>query len=183
MKGRWVLGLILALALISVLGVFVARSFGRTAPDPVPMVPPSSAPPAPHRTAYPLPAPPAESSAPPRTEDVAPIDNEPIPRDVALAFSTSASRVMGQVRSECVDPWMAADDLDEVEFALNTLVVDGRVVDIELLTVLDALPEDVLACVRDVAWSNDWPDVQMKGEVRFQRSLHAKRRSVSEDAL
>jgi len=96
---------------------------------------------------------------------------------MAVAFSKAANGMMRPLRTECVDPWMEAEGPDEVEFAINTLVVDGRVAEFELLTVMEALPEDVLACIRDVAWAHDWPEAELEGEVRFQRSMHVKQRA------
>jgi len=108
---------------------------------------------------------------------------EPIPREASLLFNNVAYRAIGDARAECVDPWMESDGPEEAEFALNALVVDGAVADIELLTVVDDLPDDVVSCIREVAWDADWPEFEMSGEVRYQRSVHASRRSPMSDDL
>ena len=145
-------------------------------PDPV-----DAEPPRPVQRVYPLPAPPPPPPEPVEDPVTAPVAQEAVPRDAAVAFSNAANQVMGALRAECVNPWMEDGGPDEAEFALNALVVEGRVVEFELLTVLEALPEDVVSCVRDVAWSHPWPEVEMAGEVRFQRSMHAKRRTWADD--
>jgi hypothetical protein len=174
MTSRKAWGTGLAFAVLMVLVVLKGRS-GPELPQSRP-VPKTVAPKPSPRVVYPLlPPPPA---APTRVEPLQaePIVRERVPKEAAVAFSIAANRVMGDLRAECVNPWMDREGPDEAEFALNTLVVDGRVVEFELLTVIEALPDDVVACMRDVAWGYRWPEVEMAGEVRFQRSMHARRR-------
>ena len=144
------------------------------------------------RKAYPLLPPatlPRPDPQPAATREVEPAQDEEhshgseaVPKEASLLFSNATMHALADAKRECVNPWIQASGVEEAEFAMNALVVDGVVADIELLSVVEDLPADVVACVRDVAWAAEWPEFEMTGEVRFQRSVRA-RRSVPPDDL
>ncbi len=183
MDGRRLLALAVAMVVLALVAVMAWTLRPDTTPDPAPehVLPETERR---VRKVYPLPNPrpvvPEPAAAP--EPDVVP-EPGPVPKEVSIEFAGATMNALAEVRVECVDPWLESDGPEEAEFALNAVVVDGAVADIELLTVIDDLPDDVVDCIRDVAWSTDWPEVEMVGEVRYQRAVKAKRRSVVPDDL
>ncbi|MEQ1504575.1 MAG: hypothetical protein ABMB14_20215, partial [Myxococcota bacterium] len=73
----------------------------------------------------------------------------------------------------CLDPWIASIGEPD-ELVIDAVLVDGRLSDVGLRAMHHPLPADVLTCVAERAWYADWPEWDLGGELRLQRSFELK---------
>jgi hypothetical protein len=82
--------------------------------------------------------------------------------------------VLRAARVDCLEPFLAdagAEPGAEEEFVFDAVLYDGRLYDVGLRSMGHDLPDSVLACVADRAWYSDWPEWDLGGELRLQRSI------------
>lgn len=96
---------------------------------------------------------------------------EPMTPDVKRDFNYAMHDVVKESRFRCFTGWVEEEGMD----ASSTLVLDavfegGDISDISIRGLSD-VPEDVLECVREVAWEQEWPPYAGGGETRFQRTF------------
>ncbi len=167
---RVLVGLAVGCLLLGLLGVAVVAS---DTPDPAPRVPGPA--PRPKRVVHAarsgervsLPRPPADPARPaPRTH----LDPE-----TKLEMNTTVDDVVRVARTDCLEPWVAGlPDAPTTEVVLDVVTVDGDVSDLGFRSLGADLPADVVMCVADAVWANEWPhfsDLEGKGETRMQRSF------------
>ncbi|MEQ1564864.1 MAG: hypothetical protein ABMA64_04445 [Myxococcota bacterium] len=97
--------------------------------------------------------------------------------DDRRAMNFAVDDVLKAARADCLEPWVGTvspEVAEEVVF--DAVLIDGRVVDIGIRALTHEIPPDVLACVADRAWLSDWPEWELKGELRMQRSFEVSGR-------
>jgi hypothetical protein len=98
----------------------------------------------------------------PQASDLTPDDRR------AMNFAVEGALI--PARDECLVPWMEEEGLEAAEFVFDAVLYDGRLVDIGFRSLTSDVPADVLGCVADRAWYADWPQWDLQGELRLQRS-------------
>jgi hypothetical protein len=91
------------------------------------------------------------------------------PEDRRL-MNFSTDDMLKVVRAECLQPWVN-ERAAEVELVFDVLLSDGRVMDIGMRPIGAEVPPEVVSCVADKAWMNDWPEWDLPGELRLQRMI------------
>lgn len=90
-------------------------------------------------------------------------------------MNVAVDDVLTAARSECLVPWLGREgDGDPVEIVFDAVIHDGRLVDVGLRSMRLEVPADVLECVADRAWYAEWPEWDLPGELRLQRSIEVK---------
>lgn len=127
---------------------------------PAPIVPPP-----PRQRVYHLPPPGAD-----QPEEKPPTAAAALQPDETRAFQRAGITAAGRAKEACLAPWAQEADT-HVEVVMDAVVHDGVVADVQLRT-LTELPQHVLDCVRDEAWSIEWPEAEdAPGQVRFQHTI------------
>jgi hypothetical protein len=85
-------------------------------------------------------------------------------------YNVAMNDVVVNSRNECLRPWVRDQELGEVEVVLDAVLWDGRVVDFGIRGLRD-LPDHVVDCVADHAWSQPFPEHDLEGELRLQRAF------------
>lgn len=165
------LAVLVAATLLVVLGIALTAEHDATDADPRPSPAPRpgatsvAAAPRAVRASLPPPAGIDRPEPPPEPPPPAEITGE----DRRL-MNVSVDAVLRAARAECLEPWL--DGLgDGDEFVFDTVLYDGRVFDVGIRAMAHDIPGDVLACVADRAWYADWPEWDLPGELRLQRSI------------
>lgn len=96
-------------------------------------------------------------------------------REETQAFQRASMAVTKEANDSCLRPWTERTG-SVAEAVMDVVVQDGVVVDVQLRSLTD-LPTNVLDCIADLAWSQEWPVAVSEGEVRFQNSLAVGRRN------
>jgi hypothetical protein len=172
MMSRWfsVAGALLLVLVLALVALLVLADSGKTPPEPEVAVATSrsDAIDDPRRLALPPPAgieaPPA-SRAGPRTARMTPDDRR--------AMNVSVDDMLKVARADCLQPWVN-DAGKPVELVFDVLLSDGRVSDIGMRPLGATVPEQVVSCVADKAWLADWPEWDLPGEIRLQRSINMR---------
>jgi hypothetical protein len=158
--GGLVVAALLGLALI----VALAPDTGPDVPEPAPRAAPRPVAPDSARVRI---RPPKGVEAP------EPPDERPEPAkvtpDLRREMNYAMDGVIRTARRECVDAWVA--DAGGAELVFDAVLYDGRLVDFGLRSLGEPLPDDVVACVADAVWYGDWPEWDLPGEMRLQRSV------------
>jgi hypothetical protein len=142
----------------------------RPAPRPVEVPAPRPVPRAQH---IPLrPPPDIEVPDPPR-ERPPPAEITP---DDRRTMNFAVDGVLRAARTECLEPWLdqsASEPGGErpAEFVFDAVLHDGRMVDMGFRSLEREVPADVIECVADKAWYAEWPEWELRGEQRLQRSI------------
>jgi len=135
-------------------------------PDPIP-VPAGTVAPSPSpgpMSRRPLPAPDrSDRRPPPPGTPTAHLSTEEW-RDYNGAMHEVASRA----RDDCLRPFAQEEGLGKVEVVLDGVLWDGQIADFGLRGLQD-IPDHVLDCVGEVAWSTPFPSHDKPGELRLQR--------------
>lgn len=164
---------------VAVAGLFAAVLLFAltTSPDPGPPAPKVR----PARPAAPVPVPGAPSvrrSVPPPTgvEAPEPPDERPEPAkvtpDLRREMNFAMDAVLRAARQDCLQPWLDVDPSGPpVEVVFDAVLFDGKLVDFGLRSLGPAVPDEVVACVADAVWYGDWPDWEIRGELRLQRAV------------
>jgi hypothetical protein len=84
--------------------------------------------------------------------------------------------VLRAARTECLEPWLdqtASEPGGQLpaEFVFDAVLHDGRMVDMGFRSLEREVPTDVIQCVADKAWYAEWPEWDLQGELRLQRSI------------
>lgn len=167
---RWIGGALAALLLLVVVGVglLVAADANR---GNVPTDPPPAAPQAlaqtPATTRHALPPPPGVDPAPPSRNGHGPPRMTPEDRKL---MNYSVDDVLKVARAECLQGWVDTVG-EDTEIVFDVVLSDGRVMDIGLRSLGAPVTREVLSCVADKAWLSDWPEWDLPGELRLQRSI------------
>ena len=89
--------------------------------------------------------------------------------DERKAMQGSIDKAIRSARTQCFNAWLATPEGDpNLELVLDAVVREGRVSEVTLRPLGD-IPEEVVSCARDTAWTYEWPELVTKGELRFQR--------------
>jgi hypothetical protein len=143
-----------------------------TGPDPVPA--PRAATPRPAAA----PGGRVQVRPPKGVEAPAPPDERPEPAaitpDLRREMNYAMDGVIQAARRECLDPWV--ERVGTTEMVFDAVLYDGRLVDFGLRSLGEPVPDDVLACVADAVWYGDWPEWELGGELRLQRSIELETR-------
>jgi hypothetical protein len=171
MDRRWLLG-VLGLAFgLTLLAVLWTAADER--PPPAPRERPSRVPrPTPPATRVGLPAP--LGVEPPEAPDERP---EPahVTGDDRRLMNVAVDDVLTAARTDCLVPWLGRDgDGAPEEVVFDAVLHDGRLVDVGIRAMRLELPSDVLQCVADRAWYAEWPEWDLPGELRLQRSIEVQ---------
>ena len=167
-----VTALIFVLAFLALLWV-ATRQPDVTPPVAAPATPPPSPLPAPPEAPElgamqrrPLPAP--EGVRPPQPPPDAPAAQ--LGAEQWRDYNTAIHEIVVQARTECLRPYAQQAGLGKVEVILDAVLWDGRVVDFGIRGLQD-VPDHVLDCVADLAWSTPIPEHDIPGELRLQRAI------------
>lgn len=90
------------------------------------------------------------------------------------ALNDAVDVVVRGGRDACLAPWVAQlPEPRETEFVLDVVAVDGEVTDFGFRSLgPDEVPTDVLQCLADVVWGEDWGRFDgLTGETRLQRDF------------
>jgi hypothetical protein len=80
--------------------------------------------------------------------------------------------VLKAARAECIGPWLANIGAEQAdEFVFDAVLYEGRLYEVGLRAMGHDIPPDVLDCVADRVWYAEWPEWDLPGELRLQRSL------------
>lgn len=170
---RNVIVLVGALLLMLVVGVGGLVLLDAQQVDPVVAaapVPAKSAPDVPASQRVALPAPPGVDLPPPSRTGRQPVRLTPEDRRL---MNFSVDDVLRAARADCLQSWVNAGGQD-VEIVFDVLLSDGRVMDIGMRSLGQAVPQEVVGCVADKAWIADWPEWDLPGELRLQRAITMK---------
>lgn len=168
MDRRWILGIGALFGLV-LLGVWWAATSDAPVPPPSARKPVATAPKRPANTRIPLPAP--QDIPPPVLPRERPEPAQLTPDD-RQRMNIAVDAVLTAARTECLVPWLGREgDGEPVEIVFDAVLNDGRLVDVGLRSMRLEVPPDVLDCVADRAWYADWPEWDIAGELRLQRSI------------
>lgn len=162
----------------AVLGVLAAASLwfagdtGVDTPEVVPAVGAVERPlPAPSPDADPPAAEPEPEPATPEPVAQPEAPPEPMTPDVKRDFNYAMHDVVKEARFRCFTGWIQEEGMDPAEtLVLDAVFQGGAISDIAIRGVGE-VPDDVLECVREVAWEQEWPPYGGDGETRFQRTF------------
>ncbi len=120
----------------------------------------------------------------PRPSDAAPLKEPPVGRTELNTeqwrdYNLAVDDVTRAAREACLRPWAQAEDIGRVEVIVDAILWDGEVVDFGIRGLGD-IPDDVLACVAEIAWSTPFPSHELVGEIRLQRPLQIDGRRVED---
>ena len=81
--------------------------------------------------------------------------------------------VLQEAKVSCLEPWLKnnPEAPPSSEFVFDALLFDGQLADIGMRSLSLDVPAEVVGCVADAAWYNDWPTWDLDGELRLQRSF------------
>ncbi len=96
----------------------------------------------------------------------------PLPIEARVAFNRSAWDALVAIQQDCLADW-ARESGTVAEMVVHARVVDGQLDQVHLRD-LGELPQEVVSCAYDAAWSVDWyVDDALQGEVQLQRRVTA----------
>ena len=104
------------------------------------------------------------------------MDQALAPVDVSgrTAFYFALQEAVTEARFRCLDDWFNEGGVDpDTTLVMDAVTQDGAVVDIAFRGAGE-IPEHVVQCVKDVAWDLEWPELDLEGERRFQRSFNVR---------
>lgn len=114
-----------------------------------------------------LPAPPGVDLPPPSRSGRQPVRLTPEDRRL---MNFSVDDVLRVARADCLQAWVNAGG-QNLEIVFDVVLSDGRVMDIGMRSLGPPVPPEVVSCVADKAWLADWPEWDLPGELRLQRSF------------
>jgi len=98
----------------------------------------------------------------------------PVDVSVRTAFNFALQEAVNEARFRCLDDWFNEGGVDpDTTLVMDAVTQDGVVVDIAFRGAGE-IPEHVVLCVKDVAWDLEWPELDLEGERRFQRSFNVR---------
>ena len=84
----------------------------------------------------------------------------------------AVDEAMTAAREDCILPWI--DEIaepTEAEFVMDVVLWNGRIYDYSIRSLTLDLPRDVLGCIGDKVWYQEWPTWELPGELRLQRQV------------
>jgi hypothetical protein len=91
--------------------------------------------------------------------------------DVRREMNYAMDGVIQAARRDCLGPWITKQGTGNVEFVFDAVLWDGRLVDFGMRALGPEVPEEVVSCVADAVWYGEWPEWELAGELRLQRSI------------
>lgn len=140
------------------------------APRPAVPEPPPPAPPLAANTRVQVRPPPGVE--PPQMPDERP-EPAPITPDDRRTMNYAMDDVIKNARAECLDDWITEEGAP-TELVFDGVLYDGRLVDFGMRSLGPQVPESVVECVADAVWYGDWPEWDLRGELRLQRSIEVQ---------